>query len=253
MKAEVFSQYAQYYDLLYRDKDYAGESRFIDGLLRQAGMQAGALLDVGCGTGSHARELAKLGWQVTGVDLSKEMVEIARKRIPAGAGIEFFPGAAAEFDLGRMFSSVVSLFHVASYHVGPEDLFGMFVNVRRHLVAGGIFIFDFWHGPGVLADQPAARIRRVEDNGIRVIRISEPVHRPERCTVDVNYEVLIEDVPGKSVEGFRETHRMRYYFRPELEFMLGQAGFSVEAAHAGLSEKKLDSRAWHGLIVARGR
>src|SRR5579862_5628266 len=162
MKSEVFSQYAQYYDLLYRDKDYAGESRFVDGFLRQAGAQAGPILDVGCGTGSHARELARLGWKVTGVDLSTEMIDLARKRIPRGFAIEFFSGAAAEFDLGRMFSSAVSLFHVASYHVGPEDLFRMFVNVRRHLVSGGLFIFDFWHGPGVLADPPVARVRRME-------------------------------------------------------------------------------------------
>jgi SAM-dependent methyltransferase len=252
MKTGVFSQYAQYYDLLYRDKDYAGESRFIDGLLRQAGVQAGPLLDVGCGTGSHARELSSLGWKVTGVDLSIEMVDIARSRIPPGGEIEFFHGAAAEFDLGRKFSSVVSLFHVASYHVGPEDLFRMFVNVRRHLVAGGIFIFDFWHGSGVLADPPAARIRRVENDCIRVVRISEPAHTPERCLVEVNYEVQIEDIAGKTVAGFRETHRMRYYFLPELEFMLGRAGFSVEIAQAGFSGKNLDSHAWHGLIVARG-
>src|SRR5579871_3905004 len=107
MKAGVFSQYAQYYDLLYRDKDYAGESRFIDELLRQAGVQAGPLLDIGCGTGSHARELARLGWKVTGIDLSPEMIGLARKRIPPGFVIEFLPGAAAEFDLGRVFSSVV--------------------------------------------------------------------------------------------------------------------------------------------------
>ncbi|HXA13627.1 MAG TPA: class I SAM-dependent methyltransferase [Opitutaceae bacterium] len=252
MKSEVFSRYARCYDLLYRDKDYAGESRFVDGLLCQAGVQTGSILDVGCGTGAHARELARLGWKVTGVDLSTEMIDIARQRIPPGFEIEFSPGAAAEFNLGRTFCSVVSLFHVASYHVGPEDLFRMFVNVRRHLVSGGIFIFDFWHGPGVLADPPVSRIRRVEDDCIRVIRISEPVHRPERCAVDVNYEIQIEDIPGKTVECFRETHRMRYFFLPELEFMLGRAGFSVEALQAGLSEKKLDRHAWHGLIVARG-
>jgi hypothetical protein len=129
----------------------------------------------------------------------------------------------------------------------------MFANVRRHLVSGGLFIFDFWHGPGVLADPPVARVRRMEDESIRVIRISEPVHRAEQCIVEVNYEVQIEDIPGKTRESFRETHRMRYFFLPELELMLSRAGFSVEAARAGLSEKNLDSHAWHGLIVARGR
>lgn len=252
MKSGVFSRYAQYYDLLYRDKDYAGESRFIDGLLRRAEVQAGPLLDVGCGTGSHACELARLGWNVTGVDLSPEMIDLARKRIPPGFAIEFVPGAAADFNLGRVFSAVISLFHVASYHVGPEELFRMLVNVRHHLVSGGIFIFDFWHGPGVLADPPVVRIRRVEDDRIRVIRTSEPVHRPERCIVEVNFEVKIEEIPSQTVASFRETHCLRYYSLPELELMLGRAGFSLETVRAGLSEKPLDNRAWNGLIVARG-
>lgn len=251
MNDASFLRYAQYYDLLYRDKDYAREAQFVDSLLRKMEVSGGSLLDIGCGTGAHARELAKLGWRVVGVDLSSAMIQIAQEKAPVGSKTEFFSAAAAEFKLNRLFPAIISLFHVASYQTGAEDLYLMFANVRRHLAPGGVFIFDFWHGPGVLADPPGVRVRRLEDERMRVTRIAEPVHRPEEHIVDINYEIFIEDTTGGLIEHITELHRMRYFFQPEIESMLRRAGLSIERAHAGLSADKLDGQAWYGLIVAR--
>jgi len=247
----AFETYARYYDLFYRDKDYAGEARFVDGLLRAAGVRPGALLDVGCGTGVHAREFAKLGWRVTGVDLSPRMIEIARMRTAAGTPVDFVTGAAAEFDLGRPFAAVVSLFHVASYQAAPGEAARMLANVRRHLAVGGIFVFDFWHGGGVRTDPPTERVRRAEDERIRVTRVAKPVHWPEDCRIDVNYDVQIEDIPSGAVEHIAETHRLRYFFLPELTTMLAKAGFEVEQTRADLTDAELTPQAWYGLVVAR--
>ena len=79
-KRPVFDAYARYYDLLYTDKDYCGEAAFVDRLLRQHGSAGGDLLELGCGTGRHAVELARRGWQVVGVDRSEEMVLLANNR-----------------------------------------------------------------------------------------------------------------------------------------------------------------------------
>lgn len=62
----VFDAYARYYDLLYREKDYAGEAAFVDQQLRKNGCAGSAMLELGCGTGRHAIELARLGWSLTG-------------------------------------------------------------------------------------------------------------------------------------------------------------------------------------------
>lgn len=247
----AFESYARYYDLLYRDKDYAGEARWIDSLLREAGIREATMLDIGCGTGAHAREFARLGWNPAGVDLSEQMIEIARARTPGEWEIEYHNGAAATFTLGRTFAAIVSLFHVASYQSGTGEAFRMFANVRRHLAPGGLFFFDFWHGPGVLMDPPAVRVRRVEDDRTRVTRISEPAHHTVDCRIDVAYEVLIEEKETMRVERLRELHRMRYFFRPELELMLEHAGFRVERFGGGLGEKELEERDWYGAVLAR--
>ena len=77
----IFDAYSTYYDLLYRDKDYAAESKFISEILEShIGSKKGSILELGCGTGIHAEHLSNMGFDVTGVDLSAKMIEVARSR-----------------------------------------------------------------------------------------------------------------------------------------------------------------------------
>ena len=55
---ELFQGYSQYYDLLYRDKDYEREAAYIDALLRRHGVLGKNILELGSGTGRHARRLS---------------------------------------------------------------------------------------------------------------------------------------------------------------------------------------------------
>jgi len=77
----VFGSYARYYDLLYRDKDYAAEAADALRRIRAHSPQARRILELGCGTGLHAIELARRGCQVTGIDISEPMLESARRRL----------------------------------------------------------------------------------------------------------------------------------------------------------------------------
>ena len=72
----VFGNYAHYYDLLYQDKNYVGETQFIHKLIQTHAPNAKNILELGCGTANHALLLAKEGYQVHGVDMSQEMINI---------------------------------------------------------------------------------------------------------------------------------------------------------------------------------
>ena len=74
----VFGAYSRYYNLLYQDKDYAGEAEYVRSLISRHFPQARAVLDLGCGTGRHDLLLAQMGYEVTGVDQSEEMLAIAK-------------------------------------------------------------------------------------------------------------------------------------------------------------------------------
>jgi SAM-dependent methyltransferase len=223
----IFNNYARYYDLLYRDKDYTAEAEFIDRLIQSKAPNTSTILELGCGTGNHALLLAKAGYRVHGVDLSAEMLKCAQERCDRvepelAAKLQFSCGDLRQVRLDLKFDAIVSLFHVISYQTTNADLLAALETVKTHLKPGGIFIFDVWYGPAVLSDPPAVRIKRLEDSSIQVTRIAEPIMYPNKNLVDVNYQVFIKDKDSGAIDELTETHRMRYLFRTELELLLNR-------------------------------
>jgi SAM-dependent methyltransferase len=142
--------YARAYDALYRDKNYAKEVGFVLNQIHTVIPEAPIrILDLGCGTGLHAVQLAQTGISVTGVDFSAAMIATAEKHKGALSEavrerLHFKVGDMRRIDLNREYDAVVSLFHVISYVIRDNDLEATFRQVRRHLNVGGVFIFDFW-------------------------------------------------------------------------------------------------------------
>jgi predicted TPR repeat methyltransferase len=103
--AAVFDDaYGRYYDLLYRDKDYAAESEYVASHIRKHVPRAKRILELGCGTGGHAVLLAAMGFDVHGVDLSEAMLGRANARkasLPKAVAARLERGAAARRPLRR--------------------------------------------------------------------------------------------------------------------------------------------------------
>ncbi|MBF2067322.1 MAG: class I SAM-dependent methyltransferase [Calothrix sp. C42_A2020_038] len=231
----IFSNYARYYDLIYRDKDYAGEAEFIHRLIQSHAPNTKSILELGCGQGKHAILLAHHGYHIHGVDLSQEMLQKADNHLSSlnhdlASQLKFSHGDIRQVRLNQTFDVILSLFHVISYQTTNEDLLAAFATVKEHLNPGGIFIFDIWYGPTVLTEHPTTRVKRIEDENIQVTRIAEPVIHSNENLVDVNYQVFIKDKTSGTVEELQETHRMRYLFQPEIEFLCSANGLaSIES------------------------
>src|SRR3990172_2206099 len=85
---KTFGSYANYYDLIYADKDYGKEVDFVLNLIRAHAARPRRLLELGCGTGIHTALLAEKGYDACGIDLSRNMLVVARDRargLPAEA------------------------------------------------------------------------------------------------------------------------------------------------------------------------
>ncbi len=252
----VFGAYSRYYDLLYRDKDYPAEARYVDRLIRDHAPGARSILEMGCGTGAHAAEFAGLGYEVHGIDASEGMLERARSRQASlapevGARLAFSAGDARSFRAGRQFDVVTALFHVLSYQVTNEDLARTLATAAAHLEPGGIFVFDFWYGPAVLADPPVVRVKRLEDPATRILRVAEPTMRVNENVVEVAYQVLVTDQASGQTAEIREQHRMRYLFLPELRSGLEQACLVVEKFEEWNTGALLSSATWSAVAIAR--
>jgi SAM-dependent methyltransferase len=253
----VFAGYSRYYDLLYRDKDYAGEAKYIADLIRRYAPNARSVMEIGCGTGAHAAELAQLGFEVSGVDMSDGMLEAAdlRRSLLApdvASKLSFSHGDARSARLFRKFDVVISLFHVMSYQTSNTDLAQSFETAREHLKQGGVFIFDCWYGPAVLRQWPSVTEKHLSDESTEVHRKAIPEIHVNDNIVDVNYEVLVSDKATGVAETLRETHRMRYLFAPEIELALNTAGMKLIDSRAWMSDDPPSVDSWGAVFVGKG-
>jgi len=169
----VFEAYSMYYNLLYKDKDYEGETEYIINLLKKNNTQLIDILDLGCGTGRHDYILAQKGYRVHGVDLSEDML-LKAQQLSQPNSLSFSHGDIRKFKVEKKFDAVISLFHVISYQTQNIDLIDAFSTAAYHLDKGGVFVFDFWYGPAVLTQKPETRIKELEDDNIYVRRLATP-------------------------------------------------------------------------------
>jgi len=225
---EVFRDYAYYYNSFYREKDYKSETGQVDCLLKRYGDNVNKIINFGCGTGKHDIELAKTGYQCTGIDMSSLMIDIARKNVEReNLNIDFSVADIRSFEPQEQYDAVISLFHVMSYQNKNQDIVSAFWSARKALRRGGLFLFDVWYGPGVLSDRPSVRVKEIEDGKNKLVRIARPVMHDKENVVDVCYEVFVFDKESGKTKVINEVHKMRYFFRPELEFLLEKTGFEL--------------------------
>lgn len=250
---KVFKDYAYYYNMFYQNKDYKSEAKHIDYLFKRYGENIKKIINYGCGTGKHDIELARMGYQCTGIDLSSLMIDIARKNIKEeNVDISFYVNDIRNFEPKERYDAVISLFHVMSYQNSNQDILKAFQSARKAIDCGGILLFDVWYGPGVLSDKPSIRVKEVEDEHNRLFRIARPVMHDKENVVDVYYEVLVINKKSGDTKIINEIHNMRYFFRPELELLLKEAGFELIDNFDCQTLKETDYNSWTSYFIARG-
>jgi SAM-dependent methyltransferase len=253
-ESSYVGRHADYYDVIYADKDYAGEANFVHSLLRRHGVTTpGALLELACGTGRHAREFAALDYDVTATDYSDDMLRVARQKCA---------GAARAINLHRLdmrevgndgmrYPAIVCLFDSIGYVRTNEAIAQVLAGVRKALTPGGVFVFEFWHAPAMLRGHDPTRVRRLPLPEGELLRISETRLDAALQLASVSYE-LIELRASGTYSRVRETQVNRFFFLPEMTAYLANAGLDLLAAHAGFCEDTaIHADSWHIVAVAR--
>jgi SAM-dependent methyltransferase len=246
----VFDKYyAQFYDMLYKDKDYESESNYIISLIKKYNPEAKSILDLGCGTGRHAELFSNKGFIVLGVDQSKYMLNEAMNR--KNNNLDFIEGDVRFLKLDKKFDVVTALFHVLSYQITNKDVESLIRTAYNHLNKNGLFIFDFWYGPAVIIQKPEVRIKELENDNIKFIRIAKPMIDFSRNVVKVCYKIFVVDKKNKTFLEHEESHPMRFFFDPELELFIENIGFKLESKFSWLKFEKPSENDWSVVWVVR--
>lgn len=251
-----FDKIGIYYDLIYEDKDYVGEVDYVLDLIKRSGGTSDRILDLGCGTAKHAVAFAQRGCDVVGVDRSEAMLGLARERVRLAdqtAKVQLRLGDVSQLRYNKTFDCVVSLFHIASYQVSDDSLFGYFQSASSAVKDGGLFLFDIWYGPAVVSTQPEIRVLRKQNSELELIRIAEPNHRSLESRVDIQYTAMIKAAGDSQFDCYGELHQMRYFGCRELKWLLNVHGFDLLHSESWVEGKTPSLETWSVTIVAKKR
>jgi SAM-dependent methyltransferase len=217
----------KYYDRIYWWKDYEQEVDFLVRALRRYGIRGRRVLEVACGTGSHSKVLVERGYEVTGVDLSDDMLRVARSKVKGHA--KFVRGDMRDLDaaVDGKFDAAICLFSSISYNLTVPDLRRTIQGFYDHLAEPGVVVFDTHFTKKGFVD--GHRGEDVFDDG-RAIGARLGVSKREGDVGQVSFSYLIKDGP-KTIVLRNDVHRLGLFDHEDFLRTMREVGFVETGAY----------------------
>lgn len=136
----AYGDFAFVYDCFMDNIPYEEWGRYLKGLLDDCGITEGVLVDLGCGTGSMTLQMQQYGFDMIGVDLSEEMLEVARDKCPSD--VLLVRQDMRQLELYGLADAMYCVCDGMNYMLEEEDLYRVFTGVKKYLAPEGVFIFD---------------------------------------------------------------------------------------------------------------
>jgi SAM-dependent methyltransferase len=213
----------KYYDDLYHIKDYHIESIFIEN-----NSKLNKVLDVGCGTGTHLKNLFKDGRIFYGIDISKEMIELANNKFRNYSSCYFKNCSIDKFTETNNFDTIISMFNIVNHILDRKDLELYFKSISGLLSIDGVFIFDCFDA-ALVDDEPRYTEKEVISSAVGGRYLIDGTtsfdYDTGYMTIDNHVSVLHLD---EEVDSFDYTLGHRIWLSDFLEEMIEKYNMKVE-------------------------
>lgn len=218
-----YSQIAPVYDTLMKEVDYRGWAFYITEILSKNGIGPPAkILDLACGTGTVTILLAETGFDLIGLDISGEMLSVARAKSDSKkARKDWRQGDMRRFKFDESVDAAICLFDSVNYLADENELRDTFACVRNALRSGGMFLFDM-NTIHALSNNWGNSTKVRQDGEVHSIWRSS--YQPCDHTAFMELTVFQPDGVG-GYRKLREVHVERGYEMSEIDSYLRQAGF----------------------------
>jgi ubiquinone/menaquinone biosynthesis C-methylase UbiE len=222
---------AKYYDLIYDFKDYKDEADRIHNIIQENKVSQGnSLLDAACGTGNHLVHL-KEKYDVTGLDISEEMLAIARKKMPE---IELVHGSMTSMNLNRKVDVITCLFGSITYLTTTKDLSDAIHSFSNHLVPGGVVLIEPLFTKETVR-HGSLGISCIDNPELKLARVN--MSRIEGDVAYLDFHFLLATKEG--VEHFVDPSPMGIFSRNTFMSLMKESGLSPKFLEPGLSKEGL--------------
>lgn len=249
-------RHAELYDLFYGAKPYAVEAGYLHGLLQRFSERpVRRVLDIACGTGSHAIELERLGYDVVGSDISEDMLARARQKAQeVSSAVRFERQDMRTLELASgPFDAVLCLFDAIGHVQTTAAIKQSFRAVHRHLRDDGLFVLEFWHAAAMAGRHDPLRVRRLATERGEILRLSETTVDLARQCATVQHAIYDLRRDG-TYQTAVERQVNRFFSLQEMSALLDDCSFDVLRYYSGYSsDENLTPETWHIVLVARRR
>ncbi len=252
--------YPQYYDIGYRWRTVE-ECAFLQVCFeRYASCTVGSVLDAGCGSGRHLRELARRGYRAIGFDPQPEMVQFVREQAQReGLAIDVFEGSLASFRYHGQVDAAICLMDTFRFLLTTEEIIAHLRAVAEHLTPGGLYVLDFWV-PGrwdAAANEIYQWEQEAEGVQVRVLYLQYPeTTDPIAQTFEDELIFQVND-QGRALELRGGRTRTRLILPQEFRALVAASGvFDIHACFDDFDfDRLLESpmRSWRMVSVLRRR
>lgn len=252
-----YRKFAYVYDELMEDMPYPDWLRFARTAWEKHGMPK-SIVELGCGTGSITIPLVKSGFEVTGVDLSADMLSVARQKLdesPQGnrffreGTIRWLQQDMRDWELPEPVDTVISFCDSINYLLKEEDIIRTFKQTYAGLKPGGTFLFDVHH-PNTFVRYDEEQPFVLDERSISYIWTCD-FHRP---TYEIEHHLSIfsrvEEGGRDLYHRFEEIHNQRAYDPVWMQLELRKAGFSDVQVYADFEWKPAGDDASRLFFVA---
>ncbi len=231
----LYRQAAQFYEALYRKnlKTPAGVKRENDNieamLQRNATQPLKAILDMGCGSGVHAVELANRGYEVTAVDYAQEMVDLAKKRPKTeGAKIEFMQGDMRNYKAQRKFDAAICMTNAFLCNHDDAHISAALDSFAQCIREGGVLLLEVTSYLSMMAqgEFKYTYVDTAKVDGNEVVEISDNTPDLKHGVLEEKNTYFISDGNGKYDKHYCEN-KLRLITIPDLVAAMKNAGFET--------------------------
>jgi len=239
VEPDEYGASAEFYDYVPLYSDRADVAFWTAAALESGG----PVLELGCGTGRVLVPTARAGIEIVGLDQSRSMLAICRRKLadePADVQARAMLAEAdmRDFQLGRQFALATMPFRPFQHLITVEEQMACLRGIRRHLRPGGRLILDLFN-PSLPFLVDESRLEEYGDEPEFIMPDGRRVQRRFR-TLRQDWLAQVQDVeliyyvthPDGRQERLVHAFPMRYLFRYEAEHLLARCGFQVEAIYA---------------------
>ena len=218
----MYTAFAAVYDRLMREVDYDAWARYYASLLQKAGAQGGRVCECACGTGELTIRLQRLGFHMTGVDLSQEMLSAAQQKArDQGVLQPFVQQDMCRLALHRRQDAILCTCDGVNYLLTPDRVRRFFRAAYAALKPGGVLIFDLSTPDKLQNTLGNQTLGSVEED---VSYVWQNAYHPRTRTVDMRLAIFVRGEDGR-YERLEEMQTQRAYTKEELQAYLAEAGF----------------------------